>query len=144
MAEILSAVFRATAALAWHEQVCRGFGEGKPTSADHPFHHMNERKRRKNAVSYADEPDLDGLRHAPKKKKFSKHTDTASKWAQGPLPAPFLVRCMCHPLPYFLSLIADQVRSHSNGHANPGCILPQALCVPYAKPAVSSGCANAG
>ena len=132
---------RATGALAWHEQVCRGFGEGKPSSADHPFHHMNERKRRKNPVNYADEPDLDGLRHAPKKKKFSgaKHADSASKWAQGPLPAPFLVIRMCHPQPSFLFLIASQMRSHSRQNARFHCVIPQALCAPHAKPAISSG-----
>ena len=119
-----SSAVRAAGALAWHEQVCRGFGEGKPSSADHPFHHMNERKRRKNPVNYADEPDLNGLRHAPKKKRFSgaKHADSASKWAQGPLPAPFLVICMRHPQPSLIVLIASQ----SNEYANFDCVLPQA------------------
>ena len=74
-------------------QVCRGLGEGRPSAADHPYHHMNERKRRKNPVNYADEPDADGLRHAPKRKKVggAKQGDPASKWSQGPMPAPVLV-----------------------------------------------------
>lgn len=88
-------------------QVLRGFGEGKPSAADHPFHHMNERKRRKNIVNYADEPDIDGLRHAPKKRKFSgaKRGDPSSKWSQGPMPAPVLVRnkYICPLLPCMLS-----------------------------------------
>ena len=73
-------------------QVCRGFGEGRPSAADHPYHHMNERKRRKNPVNYADEPIVDGLRHAPKRKKGgAKQGDPASRWSQGPMPAPILV-----------------------------------------------------
>ncbi len=54
---------------------------------------MNERKRRKNPVNYADEPDIDGSRHNPKKKKLAgaKRGDPASKWSQGPMPAPVLV-----------------------------------------------------
>lgn len=137
MEESSSAEITATGALAWHEQVCRGFGEGKPSSADHPFHHLNERKRRKNPVNYADEPDLDGLRHAPKKKRFlgAKHADNASKWAQGPLPAPFLVICMRHPQPSFIVLIASQ----SKQYANFDCVLPQALSAPHAKPASNRG-----
>ena len=140
MEETSSAEFRAAGALAWHEQVCRGFGEGKPSSADHPFHHMNERKRRKNPVNYADEPDLDGLRHAPKKKRFSgaKHADSASKWAQGPLPAPFLVICMHHTQASFLFLIASHLKLHDNSD----CVLPQALCALHAKPAINSGLCN--
>lgn len=73
-------------------QVCRGFGEGRPSAADHPYHHMNERKRRKNPVNYADEPVVDGLRLAPKRKKGgAKQGDPASRWSQGPMPAPVLV-----------------------------------------------------
>ena len=140
MQENSSAEVRAAGTLAWHEQVCRGFGEGKPSSADHPFHHLNERKRRKNPVNYADEPDLDGLRHAPKKKRFSgaKHADSASKWAQGPLPAPFLVICMRHPQPSFTFLIA----SHSKQCASFDSIQPQAVCALHAKPAINSGLCN--
>ncbi len=74
-------------------QVCRGVGEGRPSAADHPYHHMNERKRRKNPVNYADEPVVDGLRHAPKRKKVggAKQGDAAPRWSQGPMPAPVLV-----------------------------------------------------
>ena len=54
---------------------------------------MNERKRRKNPVNYADEPVVDGLRYAPKRKKVggTKQGDPASRWSQGPMPAPVLV-----------------------------------------------------
>lgn len=73
--------------------MCRGFGEGKPSAADHPYRHMNERKQRQNTVNYADDSDTDGLRHPPKKKKLTgiKRGDPSSKWSHGPMPAPVLV-----------------------------------------------------
>ena len=97
-----------SAMVVWPAQVCRGFGEGRPSAADHPYHHMNERKRRRNPVNYADEPFEDGLRHAPKKKHAggAKRGDPASRWSQGPMPAPILVITSTS---WILSVLADPI-----------------------------------